>query len=395
MQTTMTYRGIRDYRSVATEVAANLSKHAINHDAAGSIPLKEVALLKASGLLALPIPREYSGAGATWPEVGEAVRILSRAQGSVGQLYANHATLVALGATLGRPEQAESLYRLTAQQNLFWANALNARDDRLKIRPEGDGFRVNGVKSFGTGVAAADLNAFAAVDEETNQPVVFVIPKTRAGITYNDDWQNMGQRRTASGSYSFDNVFVSPHEIVGPPPVPTSAFPTLIFLIAQLGKLNVYLGIAEGALLAAKDYTLNQSRPWLTSGVEQASQDPYVLQHYGEFWAELQAAIALANQAAEDVQGGWEVGTDLTFPERGELAIQVASAKAIAIKAGLKITNHIFDVMGARATATRYGFDRYWRDLRTFSLHDPIDYKFKSIGNWFLNQEYPTPSQYS
>jgi alkylation response protein AidB-like acyl-CoA dehydrogenase len=51
--------------------------------------------------------------------------------------------------------------------------------------------------------------------------------------------------------------------------------------------------------------------------------------------------------------------------------------------------------MGARATASRYGFDRYWRDLRTFSLHDPVDYKLKSIGQWVLSGEAPTPSQYS
>ncbi|MDJ0707673.1 MAG: hypothetical protein QNJ46_30725 [Leptolyngbyaceae cyanobacterium MO_188.B28] len=49
--------------------------------------------------------------------------------------------------------------------------------------------------------------------------------------------------------------------------------------------------------------------------------------------------------------------------------------------------------MDARATAAKYGFERYWRDLRTSSLHDPIDYKFRDIGNWVLNQQYPIPSQ--
>ena len=49
----------------------------------------------------------------------------------------------------------------------------------------------------------------------------------------------------------------------------------------------------------------------------------------------------------------------------------------------------------ARATASRHGFDRYWRDLRTFSLHDPVAYKFRDLGNYVLNGEYPAPSQYS
>ena len=40
--------------------------------------------------------------------------------------------------------------------------------------------------------------------------------------------------------------------------------------------------------------------------------------------------------------------------------------------------------MGARATTAKYGFDRYWRNLRTFTLHDPVDYKIQEIGNWAL-----------
>ncbi|MGJ3248697.1 MAG: acyl-CoA dehydrogenase family protein [Elainellaceae cyanobacterium] len=106
-------------------------------------------------------------------------------------------------------------------------------------------------------------------------------------------------------------------------------------------------------------------------------------------------AIALAEQAAQAVQAAWEKGEALTFQERGEVSIAVSIAKAFAIKVGLTITNHVFDVMGARATSAHYNFDRYWRDLRTFSLHDPVDYKLRDIGNWVLNHELPPVNQYS
>ena len=85
----------------------------------------------------------------------------------------------------------------------------------------------------------------------------------------------------------------------------------------------------------------------------------------------------------------------MTLQERGEVAIAVFAAKAFATKVGLNVTNRIFEVMGTRSTATKYGFDRYWRDLRTFTLHDPVDYKLKDIGNWVLNREFPTVTQYS
>lgn len=385
-----------DYLSIAHRVAQQLAANAVQQDAEAGIPDAEVEALKRSGLLLLSVPRAYGGAGATWPEVYKVVQILASAQGSVGQLYANHVSLVAAAEAIGRPGQAAHFYGITAKHNLFWANALNARDGRLKIAPDPDGgFRVNGIKSFGTGVAVADLNAIAALHADSDMPMVFVIPKNRAGMSYNGDWNNIGQRRTASGSYAFYNMQVNSEEVLGPPPAPESAFPTLIFLISQMGKVFTYLGIAEGALQAARDYTVTASRPWLFSGVEAASQDPYILHQYGEFWSELQAAMALAHQAAQQIEAGWQKKAALTFEERGEIAIAVAAAKAFAIKVGLNITTHIFDSMGARATASRYGFDRYWRDLRTFSLHDPVAYKYRDVGNYVLNQVYPTPSQYS
>ena len=385
----------KDYLTVAQEVAAAIAAEALGHDIDAGLPVEEVAQLKASGLLLLPVPREYGGAGASWPELYRVVQTLAGASGSIGQIYANHIGLVNAAVALGRPGQAEHAYQVTAQHNLLWANALNARDARLKIEAVGEGYRVNGVKSFGTGVAVGDINVIGAVMEGQEMPVVFIVPGDRDGVTYNHDWYNMGQRRTVSGSYYFNDVQVDPAEIVGPPANVTSALPALIFTIAQLGKTYTYLGIAEGALNAAKDYTLNQSRAWQGSGVEAASQDPYILQQYGELWAELQAAIALADKAADQVQRGWDKGTDLTYEDRGEVAIAVAAAKIQAIKAGLRVTNEIFDVMGARASSSRYGFDRYWRDLRTFSLHDPRAYKGREVGNWFLHQEYPVPSQYS
>lgn len=51
--------------------------------------------------------------------------------------------------------------------------------------------------------------------------------------------------------------------------------------------------------------------------------------------------------------------------------------------------------MGARATATKYGFDRFWRNVRVHTLHDSLDYKLKDVGQWVLTGEVPEPSIYS
>ncbi|HEY9622383.1 MAG TPA: hypothetical protein V6C78_18640 [Crinalium sp.] len=67
------------------------------------------------------------------------------------------------------------------------------------------------------------------------------------------------------------------------------------------------------------------------------------------------------------------------------MPIHVATAKAFIARVGLETTSKIFDVMGARSTVAQYGFDRYWCNLRTFNLHDPVDYKIRAIGHSALN----------
>ena len=385
----------QDWIAIASSLSQELAQTAVERDAKAGEPNLEVERLRSYGLLPLVVPKEYGGIGATWAEAFKIIQELSSSDGSIGQLYGNHLNLTALAHVSGTPEQKDRYYWETSRNNLFWANAINTRDTRLKISPDGEHFRVNGVKSFGTGVGVADMRVFSAVGDGAELPFLFVIPKSREGVVSNQDWENIGQRRTDSDTFTFDNVLVKKDEILGPPSPPDNTFATFLGIIAQLTKTHVYLGIAEGAFAAAKQYTTNYTKPWITSGVDRIVADPYILLHYGELWTELQAAIALADRAAAKVQQAWEKDVNVTVQERGEVAIAVFAAKAFATRVGLDITTNIFELMGTRSTATKYGFDRYWRDLRTFTLHDPVDYKLRDIGNWVLNQELPIVTQYS
>jgi alkylation response protein AidB-like acyl-CoA dehydrogenase len=385
----------QDYRAIAAELAQEFSGNAVERDLEAGLPTYEINRLREAGLLTLVIPSEYGGAGENLFTAMKVIQELSKADGSIGQLYCNHVGLTTLAHVSGTPTQKEYYYRETAERQWFWGNSINLRDTRLKLTPVGDRFRLDGIKGFGTGVPVADQWVFGAFPEGDEVPFIVVLPKDREGITFSSDWNNMGQRRTASGSISFANVRVEPAEILGYPNPPDHAFATFLGIIAQLTKAYVYLGITEGALLAASQYTRTLSRPWITSGVDHATEDPYILQHYGELWASLEAAIALADRTTLAAQAAWDKDTTLTHEERAEVAVAVFTTKAAATRAGLEVTNRIFELMGSRATDVQFGFDRYWRDLRTFTLHDPVDYKYRDIGNWFLNHEPPAITQYS
>ena len=384
-----------DYIALARGLAAEFALTAVERDQLGGTPKQERDRIRESGLLRLVIPTAYGGSGESWITAFKISRELARADASIAHVYSYHNLSVIIAHLLGSIEQKHYFYSETVRHNWFWCNALNPLDRRTFLARDGDIFRLNGVKSFCSGSKDSDILPITATHKETGEFLVLALPTQREGIAIQDDWDNIGQRQTDSGSVTFDNVIVYPSEIFGRRLGNNKPFSTVRSLLTQLNLANIYLGIAQGAFEAAKNYTLPSSRPWLTSGVGNASEDPYILKHYGELWVGLQAAEALTDKAAELVQTAWEQEWSLSAELRGECAIAIATAKVAATRSGLDITNRIFEVMGARSTHRKYGFDRYWRNLRTFTLHDPLDYKLQDIGHWALNNEYPQPNFYS
>jgi alkylation response protein AidB-like acyl-CoA dehydrogenase len=128
---------------------------------------------------------------------------------------------------------------------------------------------------------------------------------------------------------------------------------------------------------------------------QNATEDPYILANYGSFFVNLQAAQALTDIAGESLQRAWESGDAITENQRGKCALDVATSKVTTNKVGLEITSRMFEVMGARAAAGPARIDRFWRNLRTHTLHDPVDYKIRELGDWALNRQLPKPSFYS
>lgn len=385
----------RDYLTLATSLANEFAETATERDAKGGTPKYERDRLRQSNLLKLIVPKEYGGLGETWITALQFTRELAKVDSSIAHVFSYHHLGVVVPHIFGSLEQKQRYYSETARNNWFWCNALNPLDKRTKLTPEREHFRLNGIKSFCSGSKDSDILPVTATNKDTDEFIVLTIPTQREGILIQDDWDNMGQRQTDSGSITFDNVLVYPDEILGSRDRPNKSFGTIRSCLTQLNLANIYLGVAQGAFEAAKQYTRTTTRPWLTSGVESATQDPYILQHYGNMWVDLQAATCLTDKAGELLQAAWEQEWALTVEQRGECAVAIATAKVAATKVGLNITNRIFEVMGARATSSKYGFDRYWRNLRTFTLHDPMDYKVRDIGNWVLNDELPEPNFYS
>jgi alkylation response protein AidB-like acyl-CoA dehydrogenase len=385
----------RDAVSIAQGLAEQFLATAVERDRRGGTPKRERDLIRQSGLLSLSIPSEHGGWGAPWSEVMQVVRTFARVDGSIAHVFGFQHLMLATARLFGQREQWQPLFEGTAAHAWFWGNALNPLDTRTTLRREGGELSITGQKSFCSGSLDSDMLIVSALRPPETRLAIAAIPTGRAGITVRDDWDNMGQRQTDSGSVEFENVRIDARELLDQPGPLGSVFASLRPCIAQLTFANVYLGLAEGALEHAKSYTKSSRRPWLSSGVSSAADDPYVLHRYGDMWVNLESARVLTDRAGHELSRAWALGDELTPQGRGQAAIAIATAKVSTTRVGLDVASQVFDVMGARSTTYGAGLDRFWRNLRTHTLHDPVDYKLRELGRYALAGELPTPSFYS
>ncbi|MCA1179871.1 MULTISPECIES: acyl-CoA dehydrogenase family protein [unclassified Pantoea] len=380
----------------AEQLAEFFAIDAVERDQQGGTPKAQRDAIRHSGLLAMLIPQQFGGLGSSWREIMATTQLFARVDSSIAHVFGFHQLQLATVRMFARADQWQPWFDQTASRNWFWGNALNVLDERMTVQQQMGWYEFSGQKSFSSG--AADSEILLASGFETsndNRFVMAMVPSGRTGITIHDDWDNIGQRQTDSGNVTFERVRVEPDEMLLEPGPSSSAFASLRPLISQLHFASLFLGIAEGAFNEARDYTRREKRPWLQSVARVATEDHYVLHHYGEFWVGLESVRLLVDRAAQQLDAAWSKALALDYAERAQLALSVGTAKVAATQHGLDICNRLFDVTGARATHASLRFDRHWRNMRTQTLHDPVDYRIQELGKWALNNQAPEPSYYS
>jgi len=389
---------VADVLATADRVADQLRQSAADRDKANAKPLTEIELLRENDLLQVHEPAEYGGSGLDYAQAAQITRRIARGDTSIAHLIGYHFAQTRVATLFGTPAQADAQSRRNATERLFWGGIQNPRGSTgLVLTRDDDGFRLNGSRTFASGASTGDQLSVTAL---LNGAQVFLSLDTRGGrqgFTFLDDWDNIGQRLTDSGGVRIVDARIEHDEVLGEEPFTGGAlspYQTLITPHWQLAFVNFYIGTAEGALTEALNWTRDHAAPWESSGVDRATDDPYILHTVGELVSQVRAAALLADRAGEALQDAIDIGPSLTEDQRAEAAIAVYEAKYLATEVGLQTTNRLFEIQGARATTSAYGFDRHWRNLRTHTLHDPVAYKAREVGDWVLNHRHPEFSLY-
>jgi hypothetical protein len=392
----------------ARQVSQILAVDAAARDIENKSPRAEVALLKSSGLTKILGPKEIGGGGQNW-EVGyKVIREVAKGDGSLGMLLGYHLLWSTTANVVGTEEQKHRIQRLIIENNYFVGGAVNPRDNDLNITDQGDHLIFEGSKNFNTGGVVSDLTVLEGVYAGTEHHIFAFVPTVQPGIQFAHNWNNVGLRLTESGSVKISQVHVPWTDALGwststklPDPAYLAIpFATLLLPTIQLVFSNFYLGIAQGSLDFASKYTNTSTRAWPYGGDNKSSptEEFYILERYGNFFAHLRAAETLADRAGKEISDLYlKHGEKRTVSERerGEAAEWVASAKVVTTDTSLRVTAGVFEVTGSRATGRKVGLDRFWRDVRTHTLHDPVAYKNRELGEFVLLDKIPEPTWYT
>ncbi|QBD74833.1 desulfurization protein [Ktedonosporobacter rubrisoli] len=368
----------------SAELRKQFAQTSASVDKRGEDPAENLELIWRSGLNALSVPQAYGGlsnglVGFAFEALTETIINIAAGEGSTGQIYFVQALLARqlFSPYIDLPETTrQQLAHEILHENvrLVSSNAEAGSQAPAISHPVAGGIVLRGTKTFNTASGGA---RYAVVGHRLEGAEGFHIALVRLddpSVHLHNDWDNMGQRATVSQTITYDDVFV-PDGWHAPL---SSHVQALLGVMGFVMHGALLLGIGLGGFDAALNYVQTKQRV-VSSGAKLTSEDPLLRLRVGDLSIVLAAAQALLREAARAVEA-FADGDDVSA-----LLIHASRAKVASIEAALKVTNDLFEIIGARGTASSYRFDRYWRDARTFSVALPTDLRRLAVGEYELN----------
>ena len=372
---------------IAHALAEQFKSNAIQRDAQRILPFQEIEAYSQSGLWAITVPKQYGGAEVSSLTVAKIIALMSGVDGSIGQIPQNHFYALEVLRNTGTEQQKQKLYAEVLKGARF-GNALaefktkNATQKQTAITPTEHGFVVNGEKFYCTGSLFAHRIPTLVKDHENREFLAFIARESE-GLELIDDWSGFGQRTTGSGTVKFNNVQVAAEDII---PFDTAfSQATLVGPFAQIMHAAIETGIARAAFEETL-HRVRQARPWIDSGVDQATADPLILFELGRIVADVRASEVLLKQAARSIDAAKPQPTAHNI---AKASLDVAKVRAHSTETALKASSKLIELAGSRGSQREDGLDRFWRNARVHTLHDASRWKYYFIANHLLNGVLP------
>ncbi len=332
-------------------------------DKENGFPQEAVNKLGEMGLMGIPYPKEYGGAGLDIISYAIAVEELSRVDGGTGVILSAH---VSLGSwpifAYGTEEQKQKYLAPLAKGEKIGAFGLtepNAGSDaggtETYAIDKGDHWLLNGNKIFITNAPKADTYVVFAVttpDIGVRGISAFIVEKGWEGFTFGDHYDKMGIRSSSTAELIFNDVKVPKENLLGKE---GQGFKIAMATLdgGRIGIASQALGIAQGAYEAALAYAKERVQFGKPIGFQQGLSFKLA-----DMATKLRAARLMVYSAAE-------------LKEHHEpYSMEAAMAKMYASDIALEVTNDAVQIFGGTGFLKGMDVERMYRDAKITTIYE-------------------------
>ena len=332
-------------------------------DQQNEFPDEAIRKLGEMGLMGIPFPKEYGGAGLDALSYAIAVEELARVDGGAGVILSAH---VSLGSwpifAYGTEEQKQKYLVPLAKGEKIGAFGLtepNAGSDAGGTETtavlKGDHYVLNGGKIFITNAPKADTYVVFAVttpDIGTRGISAFIVEKGWKGFYFGDHYDKMGIRSSSTAELIFDNVEVPRENLLGKE---GEGFKIAMSTLdgGRIGIAAQALGIAQGAYDAAVAYSKERIQFGKPIGFQQA-----ISFKIADMATKLRCARFLVYSAAELKEAHAPYG------------MESAMAKMYASDIALEVTNDALQIHGGAGFMKGMEVERAYRDAKITTIYE-------------------------
>ncbi|MCB2307643.1 acyl-CoA dehydrogenase family protein [Clostridium estertheticum] len=332
-------------------------------DQENKFPDEAINKLADMGMMGIPYPKEYGGAGLDIISYAIAVEELSRVDGGTGVILSAHTSLGSYPiSAYGTEEQKQKyLVPLAKGEKLgaFGLTEENAGSDAGGTETtavlDGDNYILNGEKIFITNAGKADIYVVFAVttpDIGIRGISAFIVEKDTEGFSFGKHYDKMGIRSSVTAELIFSDVKVPRGNLLGKE---GEGFKIAMATLdgGRIGIAAQALGIAQGAYENALEY----SKERVQFG-KPICQQQIIAFKLADMATKLRAARLLIYSAAE-------------LKENHEnYSMEAAMAKQYTSDVCLEIVNDALQIFGGSGYLKGMEVERSYRDAKICTIYE-------------------------
>ena len=329
-------------------------------DATGKFPYELIRKMGELGLLGLPFPEEYGGAGADFLSYCIAIEEISRGDVSVGITMEAHTSLGASPFYLfGSEEQKERFLVPLARGEQLWAFGLtepgagsDSGSTQTRAVLRNGQWHINGSKAFitnaGTEITGGvTITAITGTQSDGRKEITnIIVPKGTAGYIIGNAYKKMGWKASDTRPLSFEDCVVPQENILG-----------------QRGEgFKQFMQILDGGRVAIAALSVGLAQACLDEALSYAKEHKQFNKPIGSFQA-IQFKLADMDMEIELARLMYYKAAWLHMQDK-PFAREAAMAKLFASETAKRAADQAVQIHGGYGFMDEYPVSRYWRSVK-------------------------------